>query len=199
MLRTHATNVTARILKLLATSLSPSFLAACLPLGFFNLGEVFRRDVESSSHLLQFNQLDLVILGKKESISSAFLFSFLKTFFLEVFGINEQKIVFRRSYFPFTRPSFEVDLKCFCGENLFSSHPLRQQKRCSFCKGTGFIEVAGCGMIRDVVFKKVGFNQPFREELSAIAVGLGIERVLSFVIKLQDIRLFYSSPPLDSN
>lgn len=136
-------------------------------------GRVYRRDVADPSHLPMFNQLEGLVVDK--GITFGDLKGTLEYFLKAVFG-EDRKVRFRPHFFPFTEPSAEVDVSCGnCGG-----------KGCRFCKGVGWIEVLGCGMVDPKVF---GFVDIDPEEYSGFAFGIGIERVAALKYDLPDLRM----------
>ncbi|AEG73812.1 phenylalanyl-tRNA synthetase, alpha subunit [Mycoplasma haemofelis Ohio2] len=140
------------------------------------IGPVYRRDDESNRHTHQFTQLDFVCLGKGINLSN--LKWMLKAICGCIFG-ESREYRFRNSYFPFTKPSLELDMKCIC-DDIDS---------CRICKGTGWIEILGAGMLRDEILRKAGYS----EEFEAIAGGVGIERLALIKYQVKDIRSLYSN------
>ncbi len=136
-------------------------------------GRVYRRDVADPSHLPMFNQLEGLVVDK--GITFADMKGTIEYFLTEVFG-KERKVRFRPHFFPFTEPSAEVDVSCgVChGEG------------CRFCKGVGWIEVMGCGMVDPNVF---GFVDIDPEEYSGFAFGMGIERIAALKYNVPDLRM----------
>lgn len=139
-------------------------------------GKVFRREATDPSHEIEFWQLEGLMVGKEISISNfkAIVEEFLKRFFKK-----EIKIRLRPSYFPFTEPSFEVDISCLMCEG----------KGCSICQQTGWLEVGGAGMVHQNVFKNVGYEEG---KWQGFAFGFGINRLAMLKYKISDIRLFLS-------
>ena len=112
----------------------------------------------------------------------AHLHLIMKKFLNYIFLSDNLNVRFRHAYFPFTKPSFEVDLECIgCFDKLKNYY-------CSICKGTKWIELAGAGMFVNEVLKLGGYNP---EIYKSIAFGLGLERILMILMKLNDIRFFY--------
>jgi phenylalanyl-tRNA synthetase alpha chain len=103
----------------------------------------------------------------------------LELFARELFG-PESQIRFRPSFFPFTEPSAEVDVRCF----------LCKGNGCRVCKGSGWLEILGCGMVHPQVFRNVGYDP---EEVTGWAFGLGVERVAMLKYGVDDIRLFFEN------
>ncbi|MGI6045984.1 MAG: phenylalanine--tRNA ligase subunit alpha [Eggerthellaceae bacterium] len=136
-------------------------------------GKVFRRDVADPSHLPQFTQVEGLVVDK--DITFGDLKGTLEHFCREMFG-PERKTRFRAHYFPFTEPSAEVDVSCgIChGEG------------CRFCKGTGWLEILGCGMVDPNVLRYSGIDP---EIYSGFAFGVGVERVACLKYDVPDLRM----------
>lgn len=169
LLRTHCTNMTARILSQKKEAITDS-------LAFVSLGNVYRKDDDDATHSHQFMQIDAFLIGK--DVNFANLKWTLKAFCQHLFG-SQTEIRLRPSYFPFTEPSAEVDVSC----------PLCFSKGCSLCKKTGWIEILGSGMIHPNVFKACEVS----EEVTGFAFGIGIERIAMIKYSIDDIRLFYNN------
>jgi phenylalanyl-tRNA synthetase alpha chain len=136
-------------------------------------GKVYRRDVADPSHLPQFTQIEGLVVDK--GITFGDLKGTLDYFCKHLFG-NDRKTRFRAHYFPFTEPSAEVDVSCgIChGEG------------CRFCKGTGWLEILGCGMVDPNVLEMSGIDP---EVYSGFAFGVGVERVACLKYDIPDLRL----------
>ncbi len=144
-----------------------------LPIYIVAPGKVYRRDVADPSHLPQFTQIEGLVVDK--NITFGDLKGTLDYFCKAVFG-PERKTRFRAHYFPFTEPSAEVDVSCgVCGG-----------KGCRFCKGTGWLEILGCGMVDPNVLKMSGIDP---EVYSGFAFGVGVERVACLKYNVPDLRL----------
>ncbi len=147
------------------------------PFRIISLGNVYRNEKENATHVAMFSQCEGLYVDK--NVSFAELKGTLKEFFKELYG-KDTKIRFRPHYFPFTEPSAEVDVTCFkCGG-----------KGCKLCKSTGWIEIAGCGMVNPKVLEGVGVDS---EEYSGFAFGLGIERLAMLKYGVDDLRHFYEN------
>lgn len=163
--------------KLLRTHTSPvqihTMQSKTPPLRMIAPGAVFRRDYDLT-HSPMFHQVEGLMVDKQGSISFAHLKFILEDFLKYIFG--EVNVRFRSSFFPFTEPSAEVDISCvFCkGEG------------CRVCSHTGWLEVLGCGMVNDNVFKAVGY-----ENVSGYAFGLGVERFAMLYYGIGDLRSFF--------
>jgi phenylalanyl-tRNA synthetase alpha chain len=143
------------------------------PIYILSPGRVYRRDVADPSHLPQFTQIEGLVVD--EGISFGDLKGTLEYFCKQVFG-PERKTRFRPHYFPFTEPSAEVDVSCgICGG-----------KGCRFCKGSGWLEILGCGMVDPNVFGFVGIDP---ERYSGFAFGMGVERVACLKYDIPDLRM----------
>ena len=147
------------------------------PLRIICPGKVFRRDDDDATHSHQFNQIEGLVVG--ENISLADLKGTLEVFAKKMFG-EDRSVRFRPSYFPFTEPSYEVDVSCFkCGG-----------KGCNICKGTGWIEILGSGMVHPNVLRDCGYDP---EKYTGFAFGVGVERVAMLRYGITDIRDFYTN------
>ena len=144
-----------------------------LPIYIIAPGKVYRRDVADPSHLPQFNQIEGLVVDK--GITFGDLKGTLDYFCKQMFG-EERKTRFRAHYFPFTEPSAEVDVSCgIChGEG------------CRFCKGTGWLEILGCGMVDPNVLRYSGIDP---EVYSGFAFGVGVERVACLKYNVPDLRM----------
>lgn len=139
-------------------------------------GKTYRRD-DDATHSHQFSQVEGLVIDK--NISLADLKGTLEVFVRKMLGKNSE-LRFRPSYFPFTEPSYEVDVSCFkCGG-----------KGCNLCKQTGWIEVLGSGMVHPNVLKMNGYDP---EKYSGFAFGTGLDRLAMFKYGITDIRLLYQN------
>lgn len=139
-------------------------------------GNVYRKDDDDATHSHQFMQLDLVWINKSMSVSN--LKWLIDSFIKYLFNNNDLKTRYRLSYFPFTEPSFEVDVSCFkC-----------QQKGCNICKRTGWIEILGAGLLNLNVLRFADI-----ENKVGLAAGIGIERIAMLKYGISDIRDFYNN------
>lgn len=139
-------------------------------------GKTFRRE-DDATHSHQFNQVEGLVVDK--NISLANLKGTLEVFMKKMLGQNTE-LRFRPSYFPFTEPSYEVDVTCFkCGG-----------KGCNLCKQTGWIELLGSGIVHPNVLKMNGYDP---EEYSGFAFGVGLDRLAMFKYGITDIRLLYQN------
>ena len=140
-------------------------------------GRVFRRDTPDATHGMNFHQIEGLYVDK--NVSMADLKSVLQRFACEMFG-PDVKIRLRPHFFPFTEPSVEYDFSCVvCGG-----------KGCNVCKNSGWIEIAGAGLVDPAVFKAVGYDP---EVWSGFAFGLGIERLAMLKHRIPDLRLLYEN------
>ena len=139
-------------------------------------GKTYRRD-DDATHSHQFSQVEGLVIDK--NISLADLKGTLEVFVRKMLGENLQ-LRFRPSYFPFTEPSYEVDVSCFkCGG-----------KGCNLCKQTGWIEVLGSGMVHPNVLKMNGYDP---DKYTGFAFGTGLDRLAMFKYGITDIRLLYQN------
>ena len=140
-------------------------------------GKTYRRDDDDATHSHQFAQIEGLVIDK--DINIGHLKATLELFAKKMFG-EKREIRLRSSYFPFTEPSVEVDITCAnCGG-----------KGCNMCKGTGYIEILGGGMVHPNVLKMNGYDP---EVYSGFAFGIGIERVAILRYGIDDIRKFYNN------
>lgn len=139
-------------------------------------GKTYRRD-DDATHSHQFGQVEGLVID--ENISLADLKGTLEVFVKKMLGENS-KLRFRPSYFPFTEPSYEVDVSCFkCGG-----------KGCNLCKQTGWIEILGSGMVHPNVLKMNGYDP---DKYTGFAFGTGLDRLAMFKYGITDIRLLYQN------
>lgn len=148
-----------------------------LPIRMIAPGRVFRSDEVDATHSPSFHQIEGLVIDKH--ITFADLKGTLAEFAKQLFG-EETKVKFRPHHFPFTEPSAEVDVTCFkCGG-----------KGCRFCKGSGWIEILGCGMVHPRVLEMSGIDS---EEYSGFAFGMGLERIALLKYEIDDMRLLYEN------
>ena len=148
-----------------------------LPIRMIAPGRVFRSDEVDATHSPSFHQIEGMVIDKH--ITFADLKGTLAEFAKELFG-KDTKVKFRPHHFPFTEPSAEVDVTCFkCGGS-----------GCRFCKGSGWIEILGCGMIHPKVLKMSGIDP---QEYSGFAFGVGLERIALLKYEIDDMRLLYEN------
>lgn len=146
------------------------------PLRIIAPGKVFRYEATDASHETNFYQLEGLMVGKE--VSAANFKAIIQEFFSRFFN-KEVKVRLRPSYFPFTEPSFEVDMTCLnC-----------QGKGCASCAKSGWLEMMGAGMVHPAVFKNSGLNP---KGLTGFAFGMGLDRLAMMKYKINDIRLFHS-------
>ena len=136
-------------------------------------GTVFRPDTADANHLPQFNQVEGLVVD--EGITFGDLKGTLDAFCREIFGAD-RATRYRPHFFPFTEPSCEVDVSC----NICHG------KGCRFCKGTGWLEILGCGMVDPNVFDFCGIDS---ERYTGFAFGIGVERVAALRYNLPDLRM----------
>jgi phenylalanyl-tRNA synthetase alpha chain len=168
LLRTHTTAIQTRMLE---------DYAGTTPVKVICPGKVYRKDDDDATHSHQFTQMEGLVVG--HHISMADLKGTLEGLAKAMFG-ESRVIRFRPSYFQFTEPSVEVDVSCH----------ICNGKGCSTCKGTGWIEILGAGMVHPNVLTMAGFDA---EKVSGFAFGLGVERVAMLKYGIDDIRHFYTN------
>ncbi len=167
VLRTHTSNVQIRTME----NQKP-------PLRMIAPGRVYRSDSDIT-HTPMFHQVEGMWIDEKVSFADlkGIIISFLKDFFENA----DLQIRFRPSYFPFTEPSAEVDIKCFCDG---------KDKSCRICGNTGWLEVLGCGMMHPKVLQNSGVDT---DKYMGYAFGMGIERLAMLKYKVTDLRTFFEN------
>ncbi len=168
ILRTHTSPVQIRYMK----SHKP-------PIKIISPGKVFRKDEPDSTHSPVFHQIEGLVVDK--GINFSHLKGTLELFIKSFFG-RDVSLRFRPSYFPFTEPSAEVDMSCFLCKG--------EDESCKICKGTGWLEILGSGMVHPVVLENCGIDS---EEFSGFAFGMGIERIAMIKYGVTDLRLLYDN------
>ena len=148
-----------------------------LPIRMIAPGRVFRADEVDATHSPSFHQIEGLVVDKNITLSD--LKGTLAELARQLFG-QDTKEKFRPHHFPFTEPSAEMDVTCFkCGG-----------KGCRFCKGEGWIEILGCGMVHPRVLRMSGIDP---EEYSGFAFGIGLERIALLKYEIDDMRLLYEN------
>ena len=148
-----------------------------VPIRMIAPGRVFRSDEVDATHSPSFHQVEGLVIDK--DVTFADLKGTLAEFAKQVFG-EDTKVKFRPHHFPFTEPSAEMDVSCFkCGG-----------KGCRFCKGEGWIEILGCGMVHPHVLEMSGIDP---EEYVGFAFGVGLERIALLKYEIDDMRLLYEN------
>ena len=163
LLRTHTSSVQSRVME----NSKPPIRIICP-------GRVYRNEAISARAHCFFHQVEALYVDR--NVSFADLRQTLLYFAREMFG-PETQIRLRPSYFPFTEPSAEMDISCdLCGG-----------KGCGFCKGTGWVEILGCGMVDPNVLEACGIDS---KVYSGFALGMGIERITNLKYRVKDLRMF---------
>ncbi len=165
-LRTHTSSVQVRVME-----------NAKPPIRTISPGRVYRNEAISARAHCQFHQVEGLYIDEK--VSFADLKQTLLYFAKEMFG-DKTKIRLRPSYFPFTEPSAEMDISC----------PFCDGKGCNICKGAGWVEILGCGMVDPNVLKNCKIDA---EKYTGFAFGMGIERITMLKYKINDLRLFFEN------
>ncbi len=166
LLRTQTSPVQARVME-----------EGKLPIRMISPGRVFRSDEVDATHSPSFHQIEGLVIDR--NITFADLKGTLDVFAKELFG-PDTKTKFRPHHFPFTEPSAEVDVSCFkCGG-----------KGCRFCRGEGWIEILGCGMVHPHVLEMCGIDP---KEYTGFAFGVGLERITLLKYEIDDMRLLYEN------
>jgi len=166
LLRTQTSPVQVRVMK-----------KSKPPIKIISPGRCYRSDEIDATHSPMFHQIEGLVVDKNITLGD--LKGTLDFFAKRLFGVNT-KTKFRPHYFPFTEPSGEVDVSCFkCGG-----------QGCRMCKGSGWIEILGCGMVHPNVLKECGIDP---EEYSGFAFGMGLDRIAMLKLEIDDIRLFFEN------
>jgi phenylalanyl-tRNA synthetase alpha chain len=165
LLRTHTSPVQIRAMKVRKP-----------PLAIIAPGKVYRRDADIS-HSPMFHQVEGFMVDKHISLGD--LKGVLEVFVREIFG-TETAMRFRPSFFPFTEPSAELDIRCV----------MCRGEGCRVCKESGWLEIVGAGMIHPVVFCNVGYDP---DHYTGFAFGMGVERIAMLKYSINDIRLFFEN------
>ena len=168
---------------LLRTHTSPVQVRAMLknkakkPLKIICPGKVYRNDDDDPTHSHQFTQIEALVVD--QNVTLADLKGTLLVIARKMFG-EKRQIRLRPSFFPFTEPSVEVDVSCHRCEGI----------GCSLCKGTGWIEILGAGMVNNNVLKAAGYDP---EVYQGFALGMGVERIAILKYEIDDIRNFFTN------
>ncbi|MFO0549234.1 MAG: phenylalanine--tRNA ligase subunit alpha [Polyangiaceae bacterium] len=180
LLRTHTSNVQVREMTALAERIRHG---ASPRLAVVSAGAVYRRD-DDATHSPMFHQIEGFLVDTK--VTMAELKGVLTAFAERLYGPGT-RVRFRPSYFPFVEPGAEVDAGCvFCREGDGS------RASCRVCKGTGWLEIAGCGMVHPEVFRHTGLDP---EQVTGFAFGMGIDRVAMLRYGIPNIRLLFENDP----
>lgn len=147
------------------------------PLKIIAPGKVYRPDAVDATHCFMFHQIEGLFVD--EYVNFGQLKWILDKFARCLFGSNA-RTRFRPHFFPFTEPSAEIDVSCV----------MCSGKGCRVCKGSGWLEVLGAGMVHPAVFKAVGYNS---EKYTGFAFGMGVERIAMLKYGIDDIRLFFEN------
>ena len=176
ILRTHTTAIQSKIMR----NNTP-------PMKFFSIGKVYRKDYDNT-HTPMFHQLEGLWIDKHVNCLTLkkLLFNFLYNFFSEDMINGKNFIRMRPSYFPFTEPSYEIDILCiYCEKNK-----KYKKFQCKICKNTRWIEILGCGLIHPKILKNMKINTRIYR---GIAFGIGIERLCMLKFNIQDIRIIFDN------
>ncbi len=139
-------------------------------------GRIFRNEATDASHEHTFHQFECLVVGDKVSVAN---FKHLAETFFTAFFDKKIEVRLRPSFFPFTEPSFEFDVNCLLCNGV----------GCPVCKGTGWLEIGGAGMVHQNVFESAGYK---RNEYQGFAWGFGLTRLAMMKYKITDIRLLMS-------
>ena len=164
LMRTHTSTVQIRVMEQ-----TPP------PVRIISLGRCYRKETVDATHHFAFHQIEGLYVDR--GVSFADLKGTIEAMGRQLMGAETQ-VRFRPHFFPFTEPSVEYDFTCICK---------RQRANCSICKGTGWIEIAGAGMIDPAVFAAVGYDP---DEYTGFAFGMGLERIAMIRHGIDDVRRF---------
>jgi phenylalanyl-tRNA synthetase alpha chain len=174
---------------LLRTHTSPGWVRAMEerqpPLRLVFPGRVYRAEQIDATHMDQFHQMDGLFVDR--DVSMADLKGTLATFARAIYGA-EVRTRFVPVYFPFVEPGAQLDVSCvLCGGSGRQAAPEGGERRCGICKGSGWLEVLGSGMVHPNVFRAVGYDP---EQVTGFAFGMGLERIAMLRYGVPDLRLF---------
>lgn len=164
LMRTHTSTVQIRVMEQ-----TPP------PVRIISLGRCYRKETVDATHHFAFHQIEGLYVDR--GVSFADLKGTIEAMGRQLMGAETQ-VRFRPHFFPFTEPSVEYDFTCICK---------RQRANCSICKGTGWIEIAGAGMVDPAVFTAVGYDP---DEYTGFAFGMGLERIAMIRHGIDDVRRF---------
>ncbi len=154
-------------------------IAICVP------GKVFRNEATDATHEAQFHQIEMLYVAKDASL--AMMIGVTEKFFSDFFG-TKLNIRLRSSYFPFVEPGNEVDMECFkCSGS--GKKKDNTEENCPVCRGSGWIEIGGAGMVHPNVLQAGGINP---KEYKGFAFGCGIDRMVMMKYGLDDVRALYN-------
>lgn len=178
LLRTHTSPVQIRYMEAkVKAGIEPPY-AIVVP------GKVFRNEATDATHEAQFFQVEGLLVGKKGEVTLGTLKGVLGKFFSELFG-GDTQVRFRTSFFPFVEPGVEVDMQCF------KCVPFQKEKdnACGVCRGGGWIEIMGAGMVHPKVLQAAGVDPT---KYQGFAFGGGIDRIAMLRFGIDDVRLLYN-------
>ena len=164
LMRTHTSTVQIRVMEQ-----TPP------PVRIISLGRCYRKETVDATHHFAFHQIEGLYVDRV--VSFADLKGTIEAMGRQLMG-EETQVRFRPHFFPFTEPSVEYDFTCICK---------KQRANCSICKGTGWIEIAGAGMVDPAVFAAVGYDP---DEYTGFAFGMGLERIAMIRHGIDDVRRF---------
>jgi phenylalanyl-tRNA synthetase alpha chain len=164
LMRTHTSTVQIRVME----QMPP-------PVRIISLGRCYRKETVDATHHFAFHQIEGLYVDR--GVSFADLKGTIEAMGRQLMG-EQTQVRFRPHFFPFTEPSVEYDFTCICKG---------QRANCSICKGTGWIEIAGAGMVDPAVFAAVGYDP---DEYTGFAFGMGLERIAMIRHGIDDVRRF---------
>ena len=151
-------------------------------------GRCYRYEATDATHEWMMQQVELLVVD--EGVSMADLKGTLQTFARTVFG-PQRRVLLRNSYFPFVEPGVELAVDCFaCGDSHGSDGPTAPDPACAVCRGSGWLEIMGAGMVHPEILEAAGYDS---ERVTGFAAGMGVERIAMLKYGIQDIRNFYAN------
>ena len=184
LLRTHTSPVQARFLERRAAGMRNG---EPLEVRIISPGRVYRADSDLT-HAPMFHQVEGLAVGVDLNLSGlqGLVRTFIATLFADSVYLTAEGVRFRPSYFPFTEPSAEADMRCI----RCAGSGRQREARCRVCSGTGWLEVMGCGMVHPRVFEAAGLDP---QQHSGFAFGLGIERMAMLRYQIEDMRMLFNN------
>ena len=158
------------------------------PLAVISPGRVYRPDEVDATHSFMFHQIEGFVIDKEISFSTL---KGVLLYFAQEFFSQDAKLRFRPHFFPFTEPSAEADVSCIiCQTQERNKRNKPNKRKCSVCKGKGWLEILGCGMIHPKVLEACGIDF---KKYRGFAFGMGVDRIAMLKYGINDIRLFYEN------
>jgi phenylalanyl-tRNA synthetase alpha chain len=183
LMRTHTSPVQVRLMSALAAKAKKEN-APLPPVRMIAPGRVFRHEATDATHAAVFHQVEGLAVDRNIGFSD--LKGILTYFARRLLG-NDLQVRFRPSYFPFVEPGAEMDVQCFMCKG---TKKMPSGENCTVCRGNGWVEILGAGMVHPQVLRNVGYDP---EIMSGFAFGIGVERIVMALHQIRDIRYFLES------